>query len=524
MKKPLVLTLSAAAAALVVAYGAATWWAGSRTEALYTAQVAQLQQRYPGLKLIDHQYQRGFWHSTSRVTLQYGSPEATDGSDTGDDLEGADADREGEEPEAVAPDDANANAAGDDDDAADDGDEAGEDASGDDADADDSTPPLYVTVVLQDRISHGPITSLHSLGAAHIDSTLLLDPRSTPELASALAGRSLARAQTDVDFSGDFRSQVEGLPLQWTSASGDAVQWRGFNGTLASAGQAQTLSYELSAPGLQLDNADQGLHVEVDGLSLRGVDKALNALWALSGRDEGQLASIRLKVDQTADDGQPFALVLQNVQFQQSNKMSGDLLDGLLQVTGSGSAGELPINSFELRTSLTRLHVPTYLRMAEQMAGLGNPGSVENTDAIVRGHLATLLAYNPEYALDTLNVVIDGQRGELSYRLGMPGVTPEEKDVPLSLLALSRLQLQARASLPTAWLEWLARESALDDGGNLTPAGAQVLLDELVRQRLVLRDGKDRVKTELRFAQGKLEVNGKPLRGGLDGLGALGNL
>jgi len=138
----------------------------------------------------------------------------------------------------------------------------------------------------------------------------------------------------------------------------------------------------------------------------------------------------------------------------------------------------------------------------------------------MRNNLSALLAYNPEYALDTLTVQIDGQQGELSYKLGMPGITPQEQDVPLSLLAMSRLRLDATASVPTSWVEWMARESALDDGGTLTPAGARALIEELVRQGLAVRDG-ERLRSTVLFDKGRLEVNGKPLKGGL---GALGNL
>ncbi|MFT4192822.1 MAG: DUF945 family protein [Comamonas sp.] len=525
MKKPAVLTLSALAIA-AAAYGGATWWAGKQAEAFYQDQIERLQHSYPGLKVIDHRYTRGLLHATSVITLQYGRADSADStadapsdhtadtpadesasapaSDADADADAL-ADQEGEEPIASAPAET----------------DESDDGTGSEEDEEETAaPPLYLTLVLTDHISHGPITSLHSLGAARVDSTLTLDARSTPEIAATLAGQTLATAQTDVGFSGDFSSVLQGPALQWATPGGEQMSWQGFDGTLASAEAGSKASYELTAPGLRLDNAEQGMHMGFSSLSLRGIGKSMDALWALSGRDEGQIGAIDLAVDETADDGQPFAVALKNVQFQQTNKASGDLLDGLLQVTGSGQAGELPINRFELRTSLTRLHAPTYLRMAEQVAGLSSDDA-EGAAQVMRANLAALLAYNPEYALDKLAVEIDGQSGELSYRLGMPGVTPEEQEVPLSLLALSRLHLDAQASVPVSWLEWMARESALDDGGTLTPAGARALLDELVKQGLLVREGKDRVKTVVRYDKGRLEVNGKPVKNGLGALGSL---
>ena len=76
MKKTAVYALSAVALA-AVAYGSATWWAGKRTETLYAEQIALLQQRYPGITVLDHQYERGFWHSTSTCLL-YTSPSPRD--------------------------------------------------------------------------------------------------------------------------------------------------------------------------------------------------------------------------------------------------------------------------------------------------------------------------------------------------------------------------------------------------------------------------------------------------------------
>ena len=190
--------------------------------------------------MLDHQYERGFWHSTSTVTLQYGrpdstvdenqSPETTEEQTAAPDSNGSDnpqADQEGEEEEQTA-------------------DEQSDEE--DDADSAEAAAPLFLTFVLSDRITHGPLTSLRSVGAASVDSTLTLDARSTPEIAATLAGQTLATATTDVDFSGDFSSRFEGPSLQWATPGGDTMNWQGFQGSLTSAGQAQTLNYELTAP------------------------------------------------------------------------------------------------------------------------------------------------------------------------------------------------------------------------------------------------------------------------------------
>ena len=144
MKKTAVYALSAVALA-AVAYGSATWWAGKRTETLYAEQIALLQQRYPGITVLDHQYERGFWHSTSTVTLQYGrpdstvdenqSPETTEEQTAAPDSNGSDnpqADQEGEEEEQTA-------------------DEQSDEE--DDADSAEAAAPLFLTFVLSDRIT-----------------------------------------------------------------------------------------------------------------------------------------------------------------------------------------------------------------------------------------------------------------------------------------------------------------------------------------------------------------------------------
>jgi uncharacterized protein YdgA (DUF945 family) len=503
---------------LAAAYGGATWWAGQQAQANYQQQLALLQQHYPGLKVLEHRYERGFWHADAYTTLQLGhAPAASVPANAQEEPVPQDpasseqsaapaSDRDPQSDAAIAPD-------------ADDAELTPAEPEEDEAPS-ETAGPLWLTVQLHDRITHGPILGLSSLGAARLASTVRLDPRSSPAMVQALRDQILLTAETRLGLTGDLSSQLQGPALNWATEEGERWTWQGFSGHLNQAAASPHVSYELSAAGLQIDNPSDGSHLGFDGLSLRGIDKSINALWALSGRDEGQVAHIRLQFDETADDDQPFKLQLDQVQFQQNNKQTGDLLDSQIHVTGSGQAGELAINRFEMQTSFTRLHTPSYLQMASQLATL-DADDLDSQSQVIRNGLAAMLAYDPVYALDKLALDIDGQHGELSYQLSMPGVTPEEKDVPLSLLAISRLQLQAQASLPVAWMEWMARETALDEGGELTPAGAQALLEELVQQGLVVRDGAERIKSTLRYQHGQLEVNGQPLRNTLGLLNSL---
>ena len=379
MKKT--LAVSTVVCGLLAAYCGMTWWAARHTQTLYEQQVAVLQQHYPGLKVIEHRYDSGFWHADAYTTLQFGA------DDPDSELNSIDLDAVGELVEkynaqagevtvvinsaaatgAHATPDADAQSEVADVDSETDL-EAGSDEEEEEAETNSASGSIRLQ--LHDHITHGPITGLLTLGAARIASTLTLDAGSRADIAQALNGQIISTADTQIGFNGSFKSSLQGPTLDWKTAQGEHLVWQGYSGTLSQPAGTQLISYELSAPGLQIDNSSAGTHVGFSSLSLRGIDKSINALWALSGRDEGQIGQIQIEFDETADDGQPFTLKLDNVQFHQSNKLTGDLLDSQIRINGTGQAGEVPIKGFEMQTSFTRLHTPSYLHLTEQLASL----------------------------------------------------------------------------------------------------------------------------------------------------------
>jgi uncharacterized protein YdgA (DUF945 family) len=134
--------------------------------------------------------------------------------------------------------------------------------------------------------------------------------------------------------------------------------------------------------------------------------------------------------------------------------------------------------------------------------------------AQVQKDVMALLPHNPEYSLDKLAVEVDGQRGELSYSVGLQGVTEADTQLPLPALLMGKGQLKGKAQVPIAWVEKaMARFGGPGGAAAADPAAqaemTQVLLTKLETDGFVQRKG-DMLTSEVAFDKGQMTVNGKP--------------
>ena len=131
--------LGTLAAAIAVAYGGGTWWAGSKVKSSYEAALEELPKQTALVRVIDRKYESGFFGAVSTVTFEFGCA----------------ADTAAAQVPAVA--------------------KPAEPGEEDDEEADaESTPFKPVRITVRDTIRHGPIAG-GTLAAATIDSELVLD-------------------------------------------------------------------------------------------------------------------------------------------------------------------------------------------------------------------------------------------------------------------------------------------------------------------------------------------------------------
>lgn len=455
----------AAVVALAAAYAGSSWWAGRRIEQGLHAQQARLQAQWP-FKVAHQRYERGWWTSTRTTIYEFGCLPAS--------------------PDEQA------------------------------------RQPLRLTVV--DRIQHGPLPGGRRLGAAYIETQPQWGAQAERAAAQFFGHGQPLVVATRVAFDGALHSLITSAPGQMRGEQGERVVWEGLHGEVRTNAAGTEVRYDLRLPGLEVRVPRQQGLLSIKDLRLHGDGKvpAGGSWWLMTGRGEGELAALEFEAGtpvQPAADGRPATSVrasLAQMKFASDTRIEQDLLTSTTTLTGRGRIGDTPLDKLEMQASLKRLHAPTYHKLVAALvqAGVGCGDEAEDGAARVvamHEHLLQLLPHEPEYALDKLAVEYGGRRGELSYALGVRGITAGDLQRPLPEVLMAKAQLRADVRLPVAWLHQLSDQPMVRRAG--TPPDArslELMLDEWADQGLLVRQG-EHVAGSVRYDAGQLTLNGRPL-------------
>jgi uncharacterized protein YdgA (DUF945 family) len=455
-----VVAVVAAVAAVGVAYAGGAYVLGQQVEARLKAQTDLVAGQLPFLSVSEQQHDRGLFSSTRTTTYRLGC------SPTG--------------APAGAPE------------------------------------PLSFTV--RDHILHGPLPGGRAVGLALIESELVPSAEAAEELARLFGAERPLRVRTVVGLGGGFTTELSSPALRTQLPKGEQLNWQGLRGTVQGDASGKDVTYELSVPGLELLDPAAGVHVVLSDAHVRGQARPLNGSLLLAvGTSEGRLASFEVSGPATGGAQQgtpPWNLTLRDLRFASDAAVADDLLGMKATVTGSGSFGETRLDKVELDWSLRRVHAPSYQKIVSAFMGASCGARRQDPQAAfagVQAELAELLVHDPEYALDRVALELDGKRGELSYSVGVEGVTAEDAALPAPVLLTTKGSLKADAKLP---VEWVLRLGAFAAAQSRQPVPSPEVLNEqvdrLVAQGLVVRDG-DLLESSVRFAHGALTVNGQPM-------------
>lgn len=381
--------------------------------------------------------------------------------------------------------------------------------------------PLQFTVV--DRIQHGPLPGFRRLGAAAIDSELVLAETTRQALAEVFGeGKQPLAVRTLVGFDGRYVSTISS-PAASIAATEKSPQlnWGGIQATVHGDTSGRSATYDFSLPGFEVIDARQGVTLKLTGFTMRGEaggDGTSSLL--LAGKSEGSLAGMEMSV--RPPDGaasEPFRMSLGPLKFDGKATVDKELLSSTSSMTGSGQIGATRLDKIEMTASMKRLHVPSYLAMIGTLldgsmsceADKPEPDPQVVMEAMQKS-LAALLPHNPEYSLDKLAVETGGKRGELSYAIAVAGVTEADLQLPAPMLLMTKGELKADVRLPVGWIEQLLMSlPGKAQAAAPQPEMVNVMLDQFSAQGLVVREG-EFVSASLRFKNGQAEVNGKPLQ------------
>lgn len=473
MNKPLAAGLGVVALG-VAAYVGASAWSGQQIQSRYEAQLEKLPTQLPFIKVVDRRYEKGLWSSTSTVTMQFGClPPAGE---------------DGEQGEAAA-----------------------------------AEPPRPLLVTWRDTIQHGPLPGGKGLGAAAIDTELVLSDEVRQQLAKVFGDARPLTIRTLVGFDGRYASTIESPAVQFSEET-RKLAWQGLKAHIRSDAAGSFADYELEMPGLEITDGESGSIVRIGRMTAKGSGQSLGgSWWVMTGKGEGEIASMEVNATPPAEEGEPpakpFKLLLTGLKVSSDTTAEGELLSSVTRLSGAGMVGDTRLDRVEMQASMKRMHAPSYQRL---MAGLLE--STSSCDPAAReadagrllaglqAELANLLPHNPEYGLDKLAVEVGGKRGELSYAFGVQGVTPDDLKLPPQALLMTRGVLRADVKLPVAWIELLSAGMA-DRAGDAVPPPemVNVMLDQFAAQGFLVRDG-ELVSSSVRYGgQSGLLVNGKPL-------------
>lgn len=435
------------------AYLGTTAWSGRRIEDRYHEQIARTQTRFPFLRVAEEKYAKGFFSSTASTTLQFGCP------------------------------------------------------------APAGAQPVAVTVT--STIHHGPIAGA-TLAAAVIDTQLGVS--GGPELRRAIAafGGAPLQMHTVVGFAGNASSRFESPAARWPIGQGGAMNWQGLTGSLEASRDGRSVSYRAQSPGLTIDEPTTHATMRIGALAFHGVGMATSdAGLIVVGKSEGTLDAIEIADGRSAE---PLKVLFTGLSFATETSINDGLVSGVGRFSGAGAVGDVRIDRFDLETSMQRIHAPTYEHMmataTKEIYRCDSPDKMADLLGLqdkIKDDLIALLRYSPAMAVDRLAIQSGGQTGEISYGLGIDGVSAADSQLAPAQLLMTHANAKASARLPIEWLRKISEVGASRlQGKPADPAAFDLMLEQARAQGWLLRDS-EYVKSSVAFANGVLKVNGKVL-------------
>lgn len=464
MKKAIIAgaAIVALAGAAVVGGAAVT---GSQARKALQEAPAGWQAQWPLLKVVDQKYDKGLFGATHTLTLQLGC-------------------------------DAQAAAA--------------EDAK------------LLVTLV--QRVQHGPLPGFAGFGAAVVDTEVVVPEKARKALDELTGGKPPFTARTVVGFGGGSTTSVSMPAVKFTGPKGEQFAWQGLSGEVRQSGD--TWRYDFVTPGMTMTAKDEraAFDIKLTAFRMHGELSGTGSMWLRPGKGQGELVSMEISGAGTPGERpvSPFKLALNQLKFSSDVRIEKDLISNIAKFSGNGSFNDARIDRVEMDVSLKRLHAPTYEKLVKRFldttaaaCDMKQGVSPQVMLSQMQQDVVALLPHNPEYSLDKLAVEFDGKRGELSYSLGLAGVTEADLQLPMPALLMSKGQVKGQAKLPVAWVEKAMAKFGGPGGQAPADPAAQaemmnVMLGKLEGEGYIQRKD-DMLSSTFSFDKGVMTVNGKPV-------------
>lgn len=362
------------------------------------------------------------------------------------------------------------------------------------------------TLVWQDQIQHGPLPGFSGLGAARIDSKLLLSDTERAALKKLGMEDIPVSLRTRVGFDGGSSTQLQVSAFTLKPDAEMSLQFQGLDATLelAKDGSAR---YSGKLPGYVIESPSKGFRAVIEGAEFEGQGLA-PAWWALNGKGKGAMKSMRFEAP--GPDGQARALFAwSDVTFQQDGRVNDQLFSGEFNLQGKAEIAGVKLESIAMKGRLQRVQAQGWSEFVRNAWGQSCQGAKDPKAEAERlmAPLLNLLPHNPSFSLDEFKVTMEGRSAEFSYQIGTQGVTAADLKAPaLAPLLMHKAQFKLTGKLPLGFIEQMLKAS----GKQLPPDVLAAQVDQGVARGFIKREG-EIISTELEMSGGMMKVNGKPM-------------
>lgn len=375
------------------------------------------------------------------------------------------------------------------------------------------------------EVRHGPLLA-SGFGFAQLDSTVRV-PEAWQARVEAVAGKEPPlHVRTTLGFDRGFQSELTVPALRFSDPQAGSFESAALKAKVrgSTIDPSQGGSYEYELPGWTLHTSAPDATME---LSVGRVQATLKlgprkdqSLWFADSESSGTITDLSFLGSAASTlGGAPTSF---KAGFPALTVSSHATLDKGLYASEVSYSGRATFNSFkvdkvELKGGLRRLDAAGYQALLKHLLdGLlscdASGGSLEAAFPALERDAVALMMHDPEYALDTFAIELDGQRGELSYSLGTKGVKPDDAQRALLDLAMERGVLHAHVKVQLGLLDAIDKRMASGGPGG-APGGLRAMADFAVMQfgeaGYVVQTG-DALESALEYDNGQLLLNGKP--------------
>jgi len=384
---------------------------------------------------------------------------------------------------------------------------------------DATTEPM----VWRDHVQYGPFPDFNQLAMATVDSGFVLTEQQQESLKKEL-GLNVAplRVQTKVSFDQAFVSEATIPSLDARMSDGSFLRWQGL--MLKWVTQEDKVDISIQAPLLEFSEPETQTSIKIVGYQSQGHYKNGGYWWLYTGNSETKVESIAMtSQQQLGSEYAPTTVEMKRLLNNTTTKLVDNLLSSSGQFSLDFQADNYRVDGFMIHDSVNRIHAPTLDGIVNTLssppvlqsfaATNGDADALEKAMKDASVQFAKLLPFNPEYSLDKVAFSLDGAQGQLSFSVGVNGVTDADINNQDPSYLLAKIVAKATSKVPNAWIKSLMlNDLSEDERKAVSEEEVQEILNatlgQLVEAGYVTQEGSFLI-SKASLQNGIVELNGE---------------